>query len=273
MQKMVYFLTSKPHKTPQSVRGVASVSGTIIAALARLLSSVQQLCISTIDELWCKIAELCKITCDGSWVISDIAKVPGRVQQAYKFAQSWLREMEVYNFTSMYDKFVHSDMKLKLRQLTTLVFDYMRGNDIFTELNEFTDRRSFKRVSGQQFKTIEIMYEPNDSGITAIASATWSEQDAGYPIKNGVRLDAETLCDMVDYLIDNSFVAHTGIVYKQVIGMAISVHNAPQMANLYCAYYELHYVLRRSVHYLTTLKLYESVPATPKDKILRAEVA
>jgi hypothetical protein len=41
-----YFLTLKAHKTPQSVRGVASVSGTIIAALARLLSSAQQLCIT-----------------------------------------------------------------------------------------------------------------------------------------------------------------------------------------------------------------------------------
>jgi hypothetical protein len=102
----------------------------------------------------------------------------------------------------------------------------MRGNDIFTELNEFKDRRSFKRVSGQQFKTIELMYEPNYSkGITAIASATWSEQDAGYPIKNGARLDAETLCDMVDYLIDNSFVAHTSIVYTQVISTAMGIHN------------------------------------------------
>jgi hypothetical protein len=70
-------------------------------------------------------------------------------------------------------------------------------------------------------------------------------------------------------LIDNSYVAHTGIVYKQVIGMAMGVHNAPQMANLCCAHYELQYVLRRSVHYLTTLKLYESVPATPKDKIIQ----
>jgi hypothetical protein len=98
-----YFLTLKAHKTPQSVRGVASVSGTIIAALARLLSNAQQLCITTIDELWCKIAALCKITCDGSWIISDIAKVPGRIQQAYKFAKNWLREMEVYDFASMYE--------------------------------------------------------------------------------------------------------------------------------------------------------------------------
>jgi hypothetical protein len=62
-----YFLALKAHKTPQSVRGVASVSGTIIAALARLLSNAQQLCITTIDEVWCKIAELYKIACDGSW--------------------------------------------------------------------------------------------------------------------------------------------------------------------------------------------------------------
>jgi hypothetical protein len=142
-----------------------------------------------------------------------------------------------------------------------------------TELSEFTDRRNFRRAIGQQFKTIEIIYEPSNSkGITAIASANWSGHDSAYPIKNSVTLDADTLCEMVDYLLDNSYVAHTGIVYKQVIGMAMGVHNAPQMANLYCAHYELRYVLRRSVHYLTTLKLYESVPATPKYKMLRAEV-
>jgi hypothetical protein len=130
--------------------------------------------------------------------------------------------MEVYDLTSMYDKFVHADMKQKLREMTTLVFEYMRGIEIFTELNEFTDRRNFKRASGQQFKTIEIIYEPSDSkGIIAIASANWSEHDSGYPIKDGVRLDADTLCEMVDYLIDNSYVAHAGIVYKQVIGMAM----------------------------------------------------
>jgi hypothetical protein len=60
---------------------------------------------------------------------------------------------------------------------------------------------------------------------------------------NGVRLDVDKLCDMVDYLIDSSYVAHNGTVYKQVIGMAMGVHNAPQIANLYCAYYKLHYII------------------------------
>jgi hypothetical protein len=59
------------------------------------------------------------------------------------------------------------------------------------------------------------------------STTTCSEHDVGYPIKNGVRLDVEKLCDMIEYLIDNSYVAHNGIVCKQVIGMAMGVHNAP----------------------------------------------
>jgi hypothetical protein len=64
------------------------------------------------------------------------------------------RKIEVCDFTSMYDKFVHSDMKSKLRKLTTLVFEYMKGNDIFTELDEFTGRRRFKD-SGHSLMKLE----------------------------------------------------------------------------------------------------------------------
>jgi hypothetical protein len=109
--------------------------------------------------------------------------------------------------------------------------------------------------------------------VTAISSAAWSEHDTDRPISNDVRLDADTLSDMVDYLIDHSYVAHTGIIYRPVIGIAMGVHNAPQMADLYCAHYKLQHVLRRSVQYLTVLKQYETVPGAPKDKMLRAEMA
>jgi hypothetical protein len=150
----------------------------------------------------------------------------------------------------------------------------MKGNAVLNELDDFTGRQGFKRVSGQRFNTNEIIYESSDSkGVTAISSAAWSEHKNDHLISNGVRLDAGNLSDMVDYLIDHSSVAHTGIIYRQVIGMAMGVHNAPQMANLYCAHYELQYVLRRSEQYLTVLKQYETPPETPKDKMLRAETA
>jgi hypothetical protein len=132
---------------------------------------------------------------------------------------------------------------------------------------DVTVDRSLQRLKSY---TIHSSYS---RGVTAIASATWSDLDVTAPIQNGVRLSAETLSDMIDYLIDHSYVEHTGIIYRQVIGMAMGVHNAPQMGNLYCASYELQYVLRRSMHYLAALKLYATVPSTPRDKMLRAEMA
>jgi hemerythrin-like domain-containing protein len=88
--------------------------------------------------------------------------------------------------------------------------------------------------------------------VTAVASAAWSELDVDCPVRNnGIRLDTDSLSEMVDYLIDHNYIAHTDTIYKQAIGMAMGVHNAPQMANLYCAHYELQYVLRRSIDYLT----------------------
>jgi hypothetical protein len=86
------------------------VSGTPMAGLARLLSPSQQLCIKVIDEIWYKLAKLCGIACDGSWVVNDIADVPRCFKHAYRYIENWLNDMEVYDFTSMYDKFVHSDM-------------------------------------------------------------------------------------------------------------------------------------------------------------------
>jgi hypothetical protein len=53
--------------------------------------------------------------------------------------------MEVYDFTSMYDKFVHSDMKEQQRSLTTQVFDFMNGIKVFPELDEFLGRRGYQR--------------------------------------------------------------------------------------------------------------------------------
>jgi hypothetical protein len=49
-------------------------------------------------------------------------------------------------------------------------------------------------------------------------------------LNNGVRLDAESLSDMVDSLLDHSYIAHTGPIYRKGVSMATRVHNAPQMA-------------------------------------------
>ena len=223
--------------------------------------------------IWQKIATVCKIVCNGCWIISDIAAVPKRMMHAYRQKDSWLSEMQVFDFTSMYDKFVHHDMKLRLRELTTMVFDYMSGKPILPSLHEYCGRRGFQRDSGQHLTTMEVHYSSDDSrGVTAVDSTNWSERDVHDKVRNGVRLDADTLNDMVDFIIDNSYVSHAGITYRQTAGMVKGVNNAPQMANLYCAYYELEYMTRRAVHYLHTLKQHEVNPTIPRSPVLRAEM-
>lgn len=82
------------------------------------------------------------------------------------------------------------------------------------------------------------------------------------PVNNGIRLKAEHLSDVVDYLIDNSYVTHTGTIYQQVIGMATGVQNAPQMANLYCAAYELQYLVRYQISHNFEAICYSSYNTT-----------
>ena len=58
------------------------------------------------------------------------------------------------------------------------------------------------------------------------------------------------MSDVVDFIVDHSYVAQGGMVHQQVVGMAMGVNNAPQMANLLCAYYELNFLARNLAAYL-----------------------
>ena len=109
-----YFLTIKAHKIPQTVRGVTSVCGTPISGLARTLSKVQSALIPVVHEIWNALCTLCGLAAADSWIVTDASQVPKRMKQAYKFREAWLELMTVFDFTSMYDKFVHFDIKHKL---------------------------------------------------------------------------------------------------------------------------------------------------------------
>ena len=46
------------------------------------------------------------------------------------------------------------------------------------------------------------------------------------------------------YLIDNSFVAFNGLIYRQVIGIPLGTNSAPHMANIYLAEYEHRFIMK-----------------------------
>jgi hypothetical protein len=58
----------------------------------------------------------------------------------------------------MYETFVHHDMKEKLNELYSLIFDYQEGKTVFSEDSDFGYRGGLKRRSGDKKKSIEVIY-------------------------------------------------------------------------------------------------------------------
>jgi hypothetical protein len=55
---------------------------------------------------------------------------------------------------------------------------------------------------------------------------------------------------MLSLILNSAYVQHKGTVNRQVKGMPMGVNCAPQIANLYCGYYELSYMVRSSLRFL-----------------------
>ena len=75
-------------------------------------------------------------------------------------------------------------------------------------------------------------------GKMHIAGAEWSDAEPGTFSYSNVSAtsSADDIIRMFSFVIDNSYIIHCDTTYRQVKGMAVRLDNAPQMANLLCAY-------------------------------------
>ena len=57
-----------------------------------------------------------------------------------------------------------------------------------------------------------------------------------------ISFDVDKLLLCINYLIDNAYVIHDGIVYRQIIGIPMGTNSAPHLANIYLFVYEYEYI-------------------------------
>ena len=57
---------------------------------------------------------------------------------------------------------------------------------------------------------------------------------------------------MIEIILNSAYVSHKGTVYRQIKGMPMGINCAPQIANLYCGFYELCYMVRATARYLNS---------------------
>eukprot|EP00953_Heterococcus_sp_UTEX-ZZ885_P012093 6949-Heterococcus_DN1.PRE.1 len=103
--------------------------------------------------------------------------------------------------------------------------------------------------------SIEVSYkERYQKGMKVIDEVTWSEIDVNTTIDNGVRIDANKLSDITNYIIDHTYVQHKNVVYRQQVGIAMGMNISPQMVHLYCAMFETEYMLKTAKVYFSKLR-------------------
>jgi hypothetical protein len=249
----IAYLTLTAHKDPPKFRFLSAANGTALAAMARMLSKVQEQCIDIVHTLWRQVGKACDIPCAGCWIISKSTDVPAKLRNSMKYKENWLRHLEVYDFVGMYENFVPYDMIQRLTDMYYMVFSCQSGQSqsghrvfqrVFHNNGAFGYRNGLKKQSGQNMLSIEMKYNDRPyKGVIHTAHTKWSSLDVTAPIHNGVRFDANKLAHLTKYIIEHTFVQHEGKVYKQTTGVAMGVHNSPQTANLYCAWYETIYML------------------------------
>jgi hypothetical protein len=59
--------------------------------------------------------------------------VPIRIANTLRNKLNWNRHMEIYDCVGMYETCVHHNIKLKLLDLYTMIFDYKQGKALFSK--------------------------------------------------------------------------------------------------------------------------------------------
>jgi len=113
------------------------------------------------------------------------------------------RNLATYDFSTLYTSIPHDKLKEKISQVVT------------------------KAYKGMNKKFIKV----------TTRSARWNNSKS-----KGSNIDCNTLIQMIDWLIDNTFVTIGNSVFKQVIGIPMGTDCAPYLANLFLFAYEFEFL-------------------------------
>ena len=114
------------------------------------------------------------------------------------------RNIQTYDFSTLYTKLKHDEIKMALSDVVKLAFKHSKCNFI-------------------------SIYE---SGFA------WVKK----PRESTFRFDIDLLMETIDFILDNSYFSMGNNIFRQIIGVPIGVDPGPYIANLTLYYYEYRYL-------------------------------
>ena len=179
--------------------------------------------------------------------------------------------MRVYDFTSMYSKFVQHDMKRILRLLLRMVYAFKAGQRVLIEDDQLGPLSLIYSMLDEPIRSLKVTYKQRYNGVQNVDGVKWSPSEPGGRRLNarpGFHLDADGVADIADFCISNSYVQHRGRAHRQSLGLAMGMSCSPQIANLYCAFYELNYMSRRVRGYLQMVRVHRHLSERSLEKAI-----
>ena len=118
------------------------------------------------------------------------------------------KSISTWDFSTLYTSIPHDKLKLRLHELLERVFS--TRNKKFIVLNNY--------------------------------GASWSDEKN---TNKSYHFTCSSLCNAIDYLIDNIYVSFGGRVFRQVIGIPMGTNSAPLLADLFLHTYEYEFMIRK----------------------------
>ena len=151
------------------------------------------------------------------------------------------RNVQTYDFSTLYTNLKHDEIKAALRHVVRLAFKHSKCNYI-------------------------SVYE---------SSFAWVKK----PRENTFRFNEHLLIDTIDFILDNSYFSMGNLIFRQIIGVPIGVDPGPYIANLTLWYYENKYVdtLYKADYYSArrlnnTFRLIDDITSVNSDGVFQEHV-
>jgi hypothetical protein len=239
------YLILKAHKCPIAARPICSTAGTQLANIARAIVKPLNLCREVYAEIWQRISQHFGFATTASWMIKQSSEVIHRIR-AVLAEQGPDIIISVFDFSDMFNEFVQCDLVRQIRAFLHLVFAYQSGQRIFATTDTLGPYSTFNTTADPRH-SIKVRFSNKHAGRTTVRTAYWSDTDpATQPREPALRLDAEGLAEICEYLLTHAYVLHKGSVYGQCKGIPMGLPTSPQFADMYTGIYELNAVVRLS---------------------------
>jgi hypothetical protein len=212
----------KAHKDPLGHRFVSASHRSPLAPLSLHLNNAFDALRDPVDNLWRDTLLTGGLSSPSSWILHK----PDTLLSTLKLANLSLRQaveseekiedevFSTYDFSTLYTKIPHTELKSRMKDLFTLVF-----------------KQQATRVYGG-FSHLAV----SESG------AEWVK--ANHPHKpNTTYHTASSLSSFLDLLIDNCFVSLGDRVYRQIIGIPMGTNCAVFLANFFLFTFELEFAI------------------------------